>query len=427
MHIHTLTLERFRGAQSLTLTLHDKLNVFVGINGAGKTTVLTAAAILLSWLVNRIKAPGASGRPISKSDISNGKTSANLGITLYDRYHDYSYSWNLTRGNDRVAKKVGSGLKDVSEIAHQIRGNLATTEAEVNLPLFIYYPVYRAVDDISLRIQKKNKFDQLTAYNEALTGSAKFQPFFEWFREREDLENENRIISLDQPYETKINTFPDFQLEAVRNALRQFLPEFGKLTVRREPLRLEVQKNGETLRVNQLSDGEKSLMAMIGDLARRLAIANPGRINPLEGDAVVLIDEIDLHLHPKWQRLIVPGLTYVFPNCQFLLTTHSPHIITHVQPENLFILTMAQGGLELSRPAESYGKTIERVSEDLMGLDTTRPNEVNQAILNIYDRIGQGELLEAKRSIIDWKNRIGEDPDLVKAGVLIKRKELIGR
>lgn len=118
--------------------------------------------------------------------------------------------------------------------------------------------------------------------------------------------------------------FPDPHLEAVREALRQFLPEFDNLTVRRNPLRMEVEKNGERLTVNQLSDGEKCLIALIGDLARRLAIANPVLRNPLDGEGVVLIDEIDLHLHPKWQRLVVPKLRTVFPNCQFVISTHSP-------------------------------------------------------------------------------------------------------
>jgi predicted ATP-binding protein involved in virulence len=205
------------------------------------------------------------------------------------------------------------------------------------------------------------------------------------------------------------------------------MPDFKNLTVRRNPLRMEVEKNGVRLTVNQLSDGEKCLMAMVGDLARRMAIANPLHNNPLEGEGIILIDEIDLHLHPKWQRMVIPKLGDVFPNCQFLISTHSPHVITHVQPESLFLLSMTSEGLEALRPAESYGKTVERVLEDLMGLNTTRPSEVKEAINLIYEKIDLGNLQEAKDSIDQLEKRIGEDPELVKANVLIKRKELIGK
>jgi len=168
-------------------------------------------------------------------------------------------------------------------------------------------------------------------------------------------------------------------------------------------------------------------MAMVGDLARRLAIANPWLENPLEGEGVVLIDEIDLHLHPAWQRTLVPTLMEAFPRCQFLITTHSPHIVTHVHPEHLFLLTLTDKGLESVRPTESYGKSAERILEDLMGLETTRPADVAMDIHQIYKQIDQGLFDAAKDSIRQLQSRIGQDPEQVKAGVLITRKELLGK
>jgi predicted ATP-binding protein involved in virulence len=101
---------------------------------------------------------------------------------------------------------------------------------------------------------------------------------------------------------------------------------------------MTITKQGQELIINQLSDGEKCLLAMVGDLARRLAIANPSLPDPLQGSGVVLIDEIELHLHPKWQREIIPALTRTFPNCQFIVTTHSPQVISQVKPEGIYIL-----------------------------------------------------------------------------------------
>lgn len=424
MHIHELTLKRFRGARQLTLPLHEKLNVFVGMNGAGKSTILDATAILLSWLVNRINRENASGRPVVERDIMNGESSANLLITMF--YNGY-FSWNLAKTKRGYSvKEASTHLMLTSIYSKLIREKIDKNSGNENLPLFVFYPVNRAVIDIPLRIREKHRFDLFSANDDALTSGASFRTFFEWFREREDLENENRRY-IDDPVKPEGYQFPDAQLEAVRRALHEFMPGFSGLTVRRNPLRMEVEKNGKKLLVNQLSDGEKCLMAMVGDLARRLAIANPVRDNPLEGDGVVLIDEIDLHLHPKWQRLVVPNLLRVFPNCQFLITTHSPHVVTHVHPENLFLLQMTDDGLEAIRPTESYGKTVDRVLEDLMGLETTRPDEVTVAMRNIYELIDRREYDSAATAIDDEQGRIGEDPELLKARLLIRRKELIGK
>ncbi len=425
MYVQKLNLDRFRGGQSTTFELHDCLNVFVGMNGAGKSTILDATAILLSWLVNRIKHSGASGRPITEPDINNSGSSANLSIVL--KSSDDHYGWNIAKVRKGYRKKDAiSGLTMASEAAKQFQSAIIQTNGKMNLPLFAYYPVNRSVLDIPLRIREKYRFDMLSAYDDLLTSSANFRTFFEWFRERENLENENRRY-IDQRIKPEGFQFPDPQLESVRKALTQFMPEFQNLTVRRNPLRMEVMKNGQKLTVSQLSDGEKCLMAMVGDLARRMAIANPLRDNPLEGEGVVLIDEIDLHLHPKWQRTIIPGLRSVFPRCQLLVSTHSPHVITHIQPENLFLLRMTDQGMEALRPSESYGKTVERVLEDLMGLETTRPDEIQNALRNIYEQIDGNDFAKAKAMIADLEKRIGKDPELVKANVLIRRKELIGK
>src|SRR5476649_1392482 len=85
-----------------------------------------------------------------------------------------------------------------------------------------------------------------------------------------------------------------------------------------------IDKDDVTLNVAQLSQVDKSMMALVGDIARRLAMLNPALENPLLGDGIVLIDEVDLHLHPKWQRTLIRQLTTTFPHCQFFLTTHSP-------------------------------------------------------------------------------------------------------
>ena len=422
MHIRKLDMEHFRGASKCSIELGENLNVFVGVNGAGKSSVLDAVAILLSWLVNRINSPRASGRPITEPDIENGEPKASLGISCDSE--GATFEWRARKG--RRGNGASSDLASASKFAEEIRCAIMEGEGRANVPLFAYYPVNRAVLDIPLRIRKRHSFDLLSAYDESLSGGANFRIFFEWFREREDIENE-ALRDAKAQGSLSPKGVSDPQLEAVRKSLAEFMPGFSAPTVRRDPLRMEVKKQGKVLTVNQLSDGEKCLMAMVGDLARRLAIANPLRDNPLEGEGVVLIDEIDLHLHPKWQRMVVPRLRDVFPRCQFIVSTHSPHVITHVQPEELFLLKMTGNGMEVQRAEESYGKTANRVLEDVMELETTRPKDVADDLRQIYGLIDGGSTDDALESIDDLERRIGADPDLVKARVLIERRELIGK
>lgn len=427
MHIQTLTLTNYRGARSLSLDLHERLNVFVGVNGAGKSTMLDAATIMLSWVVSRIRHSGTSGRPISEDDIANRQSSASLELVC--GHDNQTITWRLAKSRRGMGSPdKPSELTQLSDYAKSVQSHIAADVSNANIPLFVYYPVNRAVLDIPLRIRGQQSFDRLTAYDDALTTGANFRTFFEWFREREDLENEIKVRSGEaSPAETTaISDHPDPQLVAVRNALNQVLPEFQNLTVRRSPLRMEIEKEGQLLTVNQLSDGEKCLIAMVSDLARRMAIANPTG-NPLDGEGIILIDEIDLHLHPKWQRMIVPRLLDVFPNCQFMISTHSPHVLTHIQPENIVLLKWVDGNITAQSPSESYGKNVDRILEDLMGLDTTRPIQVSTDLHRIYAMIDSNSLDEAKQHIATIRQEIGDDPDLAKAEVLIRRKELIGK
>ena len=187
-----------------------------------------------------------------------------------------------------------------------------------------------------------------------------------------------------------------------------------------------VDKDGEELIVNQLSDGEKCALAMVGDLARRMAIANPNAKDPLEGDAIALIDEADLHLHPSWQRRLASAFAETFPNSQFLLSTHSPAILSHLKAESIWILERTGKGIEASRPSNSYGQRVDRILEDIMDVPA-RPPEIRDRLAKLFLAIEQGRLKKAKRSLDDLKHEIGADTDLVKADLLIRRRETLGR
>ncbi|MGD2182838.1 AAA family ATPase [Lusitaniella coriacea] len=307
-------------------------------------------------------------------------------------------------------------LDRLDKITESIR--IQPKKYEINIPLAIYYPINRAVLETSLELPG-NKPGVLHACKQALDGvQITFKSFFQWFRVSEDLENEERRDNSD---------YRDKGLEAVRQAIYSLMPGFANLRVRRSPLRMTVNKNGNELIVNQLSDGEKCLLAMVGDLARRLAIANPKLDEPLQGEGVVLIDEIELHLHPQWQRGIISALTRTFPNCQFIVTTHSPQIVSHVQPENIYVLASTDDEIIAQRPSSSYGRDSNRILEDLMETPA-RPQKIKDKILELFRIIDSGDLEAAKQLRARIVKEIGADePELVKADVFMQRKAILKR
>jgi len=220
----------------------------------------------------------------------------------------------------------------------------------------------------------------------------------------------------------------DRELEIVTGAIEKFIHEYKNLRITRIPTpRMLIDKNGDTLSLNQLSDGEKNMIAMIGDIARRLAMANPTLKNPLEGDGIILIDELDLHLHPAWQRVIVSKLTEVFPNCQFVVSTHSSQILSHVKADHIFLLKQEKNTISIIKPSESYGKSSDRQLEDILGV-ASRPLAIKEELHRLFILIQEGNLNDAKALMSKLEDEIeGREPELVKANVLIQRKEILGK
>ncbi|MGB7708859.1 MAG: AAA family ATPase [Microcoleus sp.] len=417
MKVKRLKMNSFRGISDLTLEFDtDEPTVLIGINGVGKSSILDCLAILLSWLTKRIQTPNSSGRSFNEDDIKNGCKETHNEITI--SINDWpEVVWSLTKVRKGRSKDTSSNLGDLKGVVDRIHDELDATSYAA-LPLAVYYPTNRAVLDIPLKIRTKHSFQQITAYDEVLTGGQiDFRRFFEWFRDREDLENELRLNGS--------NEYRDRQLEAVRDAIANLLDGFSNLRVRRSPLRMTVEKQGDELIVNQLSDGEKCLLALAGDLARRLAIANPNpSCYPLDGFGVVLIDEIELHLHPKWQRAIIPNLAKTFPNCQFIITTHSPQVISDLKWVHL--LRSTSEGIIIER-IPSFGKDSNRILETLMGTPE-RPQEILESLRELFHFIDKGELGNARQLRQELADKMGEeDPEFVRADWLIKRKEILNK
>ena len=341
----------------------SNITILIGNNGAGKTTVLKSLNICLSWLIARIRSNKGNGKYLVEEDISNGAPGAVVSIAITDFSHPRAsigdansenevFVWGSARSRQGPVSARES-LTDVRLLADHYRTQL-TANDNASLPLIAFYPAERSALDISLKTSGRQTFDQLDGYDISFNGGVDFRSFFKWFREREECENEDGIsetalaeilekFGADSDVYTALAKMKasarDRQLNAVRSAIAAFMPHLSNLRVQRKPhLHMSVDNHGATLNVTQLSLGEQSMIALVGDIASRLAMMNPSMNNPLHGDGIVLIDEVELHIDPQWQLSLIAQLTATFPHCQFVLTTHSPLIIAEANEALVYLL-----------------------------------------------------------------------------------------
>lgn len=419
MKVQRLNLLSFRGIRELDLSFSEPTTALVGINGVGKSAVLDALAIGLSQLTWRINGHPQKARPIALDDIRHGDDFARIELAVELRGETVTWATVTNRRKGSYSDPLRrSELEGLNEAVGQLNAEWQHIEEDrqdpYDLPLAVYYDVNRAVLDIPMRVREQLRNTSYEVYQDALDhGGADFKRFFIWFRNREDHENEQRR---DDP------KFRDRALEAVRAAVSTFT-EFRDLRIRRSPLRMTVVKRRQEFNVAQLSDGERNMLALVGDMARRLSILNPSLRNQNEGAGVVLIDEIDLHLHPRWQREVMAKLNTTFPNCQFIISTHSPQVVGELKPESVALL---RDGELLGHPQASYGLTSGQVLEEVMETSSRTPG-VKERLESIFASLERGELIAARELITKLKADSPSVPELAGAEALLKRKEVVGR
>lgn len=231
--------------------------------------------------------------------------------------------------------------------------------------------------EVKPKLSKKSQIDPLYSYDSRLNNGHNFSKFFSWFREVEDLENEE--------LREKGSFKPNGELNAVRGALERVSKDYSHFRVSRNPRDFLMDKGGHQFSINQLSDGEKCYLTLIGDIARMLAMTNRGTDNPLDGKGCILIDEVDLHLHPVWQSEILGRLTQIFKGCQFIITTHSPFVVSNIRPfadDKFFLMEQCKASEVVGN---TYGKRIDHILLEFFHVGSLRNAEVEEHLSKAWD------------------------------------------
>lgn len=417
MKINRLELENFRSFDRAELQLDGKSTVLFGVNGTGKTSVLKSINLLYANIINQIvnRKELKQNFNLELDDIKYGKTQTKIEADFNMEEQLITYHRSMVRKTGKRVQDLDA-LKNIASIFHE---KYIDDEKQDNIPIFVNYGTNRLVLDIPMRIRKRHTFDIYSAFDKAIENRIDFRTFFEWFRDQEDYENECKVQNADLEYK-------DEALETVKKAMLVMMDGYTNLRVARKPkLEMKVEKNGISLNVSQLSDGEKCTMTMFGDLARRLSIANPLLDNPLLGEGVVLIDEIELHMHPSWQRSVLKQLRETFPNIQFIITTHSPIVLSEVDDDyNVFFMRNSGTSGEIVEFRRLDGFDANYILEEFMGtksINTKTENLIN----DIYRLINCKSLDEAEMKVKELE-RITDsvNKDVLRANILIKKGRL---
>lgn len=323
MRLTGIQIENFRCFNQISVPLKSRVNLLIGNNGSGKSAVLDAIAVGLGAVLTHL--PDCSGISFKLKDIRQ-LNNRFLPYAKVDLQSNNGVEWDRTirRDKSRETIKLVPPSKGIKELIYFLDIDIIdkyNNENDFILPVFAYYGVSRAILDIPLRRRGfKKAVNRFSALAKSLEAVSRFKSAFIWFYNKEN--EENRLQKEKKSFDETLK-----ELDVVRKAIQTMFPDLHDPHIEVNPLRFMIKKDSESLSIDQLSDGYKTMFGLIIDLSSRLAMANPGLENPLEGEAIVMIDEVDLHLHPKWQKRIVGDLIKTFPNTQFILTTHSPYLI----------------------------------------------------------------------------------------------------
>jgi predicted ATP-binding protein involved in virulence len=433
MQLKRLSLTQFRAFEQATFEFYTGMNLLVGVNNVGKSTVLDALRMMLSQILPKLTASKSKTISFEPTDIMSDRGAFTVELQLEAASMTFNYLVHEPRQKYVVDQGRTGEVRDQT-FENPERHDLTFNEKSIprqlkkadEQPLAVYYSPRRSIADFN---KQSKTGGQAAAFDDALNHrELRLLEFANWWIAQKALAKELPVAQrhlnvLEEAVIHFLDTCSNLHAQRETETYKHKDKAGNERTIQESNTSLLLNKAGVTLNVHQLSDGERGILALVLDLAKRLSQANPGLDNPLhDGKAVVLIDELDLHLHPRWQRTIIDKLTHTFPNCQFIATTHSPQIIGEVAPESII---MIESGHPPYRPDQSLGMDTNWVLRYLMNTPE-RDAETKQKLASIADLIENEQYDKATEAIYTLRQQVGEFTELVRLQTRIDRIRLLG-
>lgn len=412
MFFDEIRIQNYKAIKDVQLKFSPGINLLIGDNGVGKTSVLDALAVALGGFLSGVSGVAVSG--IQQSDIRI-ETKRVAGVSTAIEYMtptvieckmevgDRTFSWARSRVGESSEFRTKMSNREIRNYAAKLTNNAAST-----LPLVSYMSTMRVSrskrGDYGSASKKLN--DRRCGYIGCLDSALDIKGIREWC-----LNMEMEAFHREKP-------IPEY--ESFKRAVSEIMQKMSALEsppviVYSKLFKDIVYSEGEnTLPISYLSAGYQSLLWMTMDFAYRLALLNPGQSDCHQATGVVLIDELDMHLHPKWQWNALSALKEVFPKVQFIIATHSPIIISSCKNGRLISLDSEQN---VSYLEDAYAYSITDVLELRQG-SLGVPKEIRVLTNQFEDALNLGDYGRAQEILQTMKEKYGEDNTEVKSAML---------
>lgn len=417
MKVNTVQLENFRCFNTIKLNLDPHMTVIVGNNATGKTAVLKGltvglGAYLSGMAVQNLKAPGIDLPDVRYQTIAVGDTFERqkqfpVTISVEAEFSDSgTVSWQRVRKTPK-GRTTRIESQPVIEIGANYQERIRTGDDSLILPVIGYYGTER------LWLQKKDGgelpgFERLSGYIDCLDGKSNEKLMLKWIAKRSWSEFQKQKTDSQLKIVRSILSEVFEKLTEIPDADFIYDPDESELVLNyKDQQGLPVSRNFSTL-----SDGYRELMTLSADIAWRMSLLNPQLDAPAKDvPGIIMIDEIELHLHPRWQGNILQILQTVFPKVQFVVTTHSPFIIQSVPRNQLRIFESVNS--ILSTEDKSRGANIDSILNDIMNVPL-RPADISTKFSEVDEAISQENWDLAEHKLQELRMIVGaNDPDLL--------------
>ncbi|KPX10472.1 AAA family ATPase [Pseudomonas savastanoi] len=420
MRLDHLHLQNFRCYEDAHFDFQPGFNLVVGVNGSGKTSLLQGVACCFGKFLANM---GSGNSLITELDarftLVRSENSVHFErvfpLKLTARGDAFGFlDWHVSLKRDG-SNDNSSNLESVTSPQ-----NPHLSESfEIDMPVFAVYRANRGWLTMNIAAEQaaQSKPSRLEAYTNWFDAASNLKNFETWFIGK-TLERFQRISR-----HGFSDVFTD-ELTFINSAIQCALPESKGIEYDMEMRGLMVDMDDRKIPFNDLSDGQRGMVALFADIARRICLLNPhmGKDVLSKTNGIIVIDELDIHLHPGWQRTIAPALKKAFPSIQFIAASHSPQVIGSLQPGEVILLNNHDG----SHPRATYGLDSSTILEEVMDVPQREP-EIEALLDELFSTLENNELEKARLQLDALKQKAPDLPEFAGAEALLKRKELIGR
>ena len=437
MQLDHITYHNFRCFKDAKLKLHPKLTVIVGANGSGKTALMEGIAVGLGTFIGAFDEAKGSGfapsdarreRIHSRSVHCEPQYPISIEVKGTITDGDKPSLWSRSLSGKKSSTTIVDA-KYATEAGKQLQSNVRDNQP-VALPIVAFYGASRLWGANRLTKTKKQTLSEsrTLGYHESMNPTSGYKEFAYWFKQLFQAQLQQKMQKV-QSGQTNLMTPFDTTINVVQSTVNQLLAHTGWKSVRYDAALDEIAADHPdvgSMPVSMLSDGVRNVLGLAADIAFRCCKLNPqlGEFAALKTQGLVMIDEVDMYLHPSWQQTIVDSLQQAFPNIQFILSTHSPHVISTVASESIRVLN---DGVFYDAPRGTKGAESKRILERVFNVQSRPAYDANTILLNNYldlvyaDRWKEPETLNKRKRLDEIFQ--GEEPALTEADLYIENRQ----